>query len=308
MAEPKRIVFHSGCPDGIIARDIVSIAGDIDLDNIHAFQYNQDVPDNFYYDTIWVDCCPQNEDDFKIGLDRNCIYLDHHNTIKDKFLKYFPMYPTQLTFGQTEFGESGAVLAYNYVKTHQTDTFARVSKYSKLCKLVGISDCFITNSPQFQLGRNIAGLISLFGNEFDLNYVPEETIYMLADALEKRNKERDQKLIDGAFITHRCSGYKIAIINNLQISDVAERLRNEQSVDLIVGFSMQSVETIGCKTIYSLRSNDRIKVNQFAKEHGGGGHDKAAGFEVRTSAESVSPYDAFLKLFEAWLVKVAQNG
>lgn len=100
------------------------------------------------------------------------------------------------------------------------------------------------------------------GNSYDLN---------------KKNKIK--KIAEDALIcTPDTASKKIvtAFVNNIDnISDVAEYLRENENVNLVIGYLR-----VGDQHIISLRSDDSFDCKELAVKHGGGGHKKAAGFMI----------------------------
>jgi oligoribonuclease NrnB/cAMP/cGMP phosphodiesterase (DHH superfamily) len=300
------VIFHSSCADGIVAKEMLRSASEflnLNIIRFVPFQYGMKVRSTeLNYKSIWVDCCPESEEDFLIGLQNGCIYIDHHETVKAKFQKWFSSYPDQLIFGETTFGHSGASLTYNFIinKFRQ----ARIEPcyildfdtiFYEIQKLAALADTWQADHKDFTKARAMSSLIATVGNEIDLIGCHQGLINM-AIAFDKNKRQQDAKKAANIPVTVFHNGLKVAIINDMHISDIAEILRNREkdAADLIVGF-FYIPEGSNFKIIYSLRSNDNFDCSNYAKLNGGGGHVKAAGFSFTVNQQ---PFDPILYFAE----------
>ena len=297
------IVYHSGCPDGIVAKEMIRTASNfIDYHNtiFVPFQYGMKVLDrDLKFGSLWVDCCPEDEGDFYNGLIQGCIYIDHHETVKAKFQKWFPQFPEQLIFGETNFGHSGASLTYNYIikefrkmklDSHHIKNFDEI--YCEIQRLAAIADTWQSVHPDFNKARAMSSLIATVGNELN---IPEchQGLIQMAIAYDKNKRQLDERKAANVKVND-LSGLNVAILNDSHVSDISEILRNreENPADLIVGF-FYVPEGDNFKVVYSLRSNDNFDCSKFAKSNGGGGHVKAAGFSYLIKDHFFDPINYF---------------
>lgn len=262
----KEIIYHSNCCDGIIGREILHQC----LCPEAAFvPYNYESDFGHLDGAIWVDCSPKKLDDFIWGLENGCVYLDHHETQQEFFDYIFQERPDLahlISFGNKE--QSGAWLAYAYVGYPEA--------YREVARLAKIADCFISDQPDFALARAMSKFVSSIGNKFTYSVISFEYFLALVKAFQEKNEARAKMLAKSAYIFPKASlpeaQLKVAFINNSEISDASEILRNEYGCDIIVGYTMSN------NGIYiSMRSNDNFNCSEFCKKLGGGGHKNAAG-------------------------------
>lgn len=75
------------------------------------------------------------------------------------------------------------------------------------------------------------------------------------------------------------NGYKAAIYNTTTlISEIAEAIYTNVECDFTISYFI-SPEGKVCFSLRAPKTNE-VKVNEYAEQHGGGGHEKAAGFNL----------------------------
>lgn len=269
------VYYHGSCPDGITAREVLKYA----LKGVKFVPYYftelRFIPKN----ALFIDCSPKDEQ-LEECLKAGCMVAEHHESFVEGYNRLNNLYPGQMMLGDNEKAESGATLALQIVEMlrggsqHNEDII-------ELVRLISISDTWKKDDPSFDLARMYAGYIAFFGNDFceslrDL--AKKEDVVRAFGAVQTR---RQEVLAKGAIRTEE-NGFKVAFINDLNMSNAAELLRTQEGTDLIVGYIVKFDDRLNQNiVIYSLRSKeDGFDVSKFAKANGGGGHKAAAGFSI----------------------------
>lgn len=267
----KQLNFHAGCPDGIIARNIlVQTLRNTDLQLVPR---RPGVKDSIVHPAIFVDMSPS-EDQFLEVLQQGGVIMDHHVTVKHLFDKHSEAFPDQLLWGENALAQSGAVLAYmacDDLVRNSTGNPGRAML--RAAHLVGLGDTWQKDHEDFELARAFANLVDLVGNDYEGLY--EET--ELAEKLWASKKKAFVRSAEKA-IWRDVLDKRVAFVNTLKTSDVAELLR-AKGANIIVGYGEmfdpdRQVEWIA----FSMRSDETWDCAAFAKKYGGGGHVPAAGF------------------------------
>lgn len=287
----QSVYFHGSCADGIIAREILKTNASTKIKYIpYYFDELKTIPEK----ALFIDCSPKPHQ-VEECLKRGCLIADHHDTFKDSFMKFNDVYPNAMMFGENEKAESGAVLAYRLFK--KMKGYVANEELSDVADLIGISDTWHTEHKDFEFSRKLAKYVTFFGNDFS------ESLQILLDpegialinamgAVFQRESIKHAKSALSFFAGSR--QLKVFFINDLNISDAAEILRNDKGADLVVGWKVQTDANPHGNgdpiTVFTLRSNDRFDCRTFAQAHGGGGHTRAAGFSMPFDFKSpVSP-------------------
>lgn len=288
----KEIVYHSNCADGIVARELLLIALNQNeiIEPITTVPYNYENNFGHLENAVWVDCSPGTWEEFEQGLKNGCVYLDHHNTRKEFFEKAQNLRFSNIVFGSNDKHESGAWLVYaNYLLYSPHIKTEILSSYREIARLISIGDTFFKNVPteDFELARGLGGLIQSIGNNLTFRN-PDEINYLisLADGYKTKKKMRAKTLAKNAIMA-TVDKLKIAFINDTEISDASEILRNESEVDLVIGYTLRQ-ENNKLFAGLSFRSSEKFDCSIFAAKFGGGGHKQAAGaFNYELKDESV---------------------
>ena len=289
------VFYHGKCPDGIVAREVLKfVFGTEKVKYVpYYFEELKTIPEN----TLFVDCSPKQQQTEEC-LKNGCMILEHHESFRESFLGFSAKYSGTMLFGENGLAESGARLALHLLAIANPTVY----KYTReevlsLVGLIALSDTWQTHDPNFELARMYAKYITSFGNDFNIPladlYDMELVVRLAGSAMQKH-----QKSLASAAIHYTNSGMKIAFINELNMSDAAEILRTEKSVDVIIGYvSKFDFGTNGNQTIYSMRSKEGgFDVSIFAKKNGGGGHKAAAGFSIPYEFGK-DPIATFIELF-----------
>lgn len=267
-----KIVYHNADCDGIVSKCLMQtyLPDGNTLETI-GYNYEKDYDRGMLKDAYWVDCSPATDEEFLLGLKQGCVYIDHHDTRKPLFVKYKEEYERQLMYGDSEFRWSGASLVEIYLKDHFDKS--ALEHHQFLIDLTAIADTWQKNSTYFNQARNFSKFVSMIGIDFKLPDTINKERYLLTlvDSFSSNCEREANKIAESA--NNECIGnLKVAFINNIDISDASEILRNKEDVDLIVGYVKNK-----CLYDLSFRSKESYDCSILAKKLGGGGHKCAAG-------------------------------
>lgn len=271
----QTVYYHGSCPDGITAREVLKYA----LKGVKFVPYYFTELKFIPKKALFIDCSPKDEQ-LEECLKSGCLVAEHHESFVEGYNRLNDIYPGQMTLGDNSKAESGATLALHIVEILRGGSHWNQGILN-LVRLISISDTWKKDDPDFALARMFAGYIAFFGNDFceslgDL--AKKEDVVRAFGAVQTR---RQEVLAKGAVRTEE-NGFKVAFINDLNMSNAAELLRTQEGTDLVVGYIVKFDDRLNQNiVIYSLRSQeDGFDVSKFAKANGGGGHKAAAGFSI----------------------------
>ena len=287
LLDIKTVYYHGSCPDGITSREILKLQFPDLIYIPYYFTEFKKVPDH----ALFIDCSPKSNQ-VEECLRNSCLIAEHHDSFNDSFNKWFPLYPDQMLIGDTKKAESGAILALELVRQLGLGDDLNLAYIQHVARLIAISDTWQNSHEEFEYARMLAGYIAFFGNDFceelaDL-YLKRDVILSFGRVQQKKQEQYARQAIKVG---------KVAFINELNMSNAAEILRNEGS-DLVVGYTTKFEPNENRNiTIFSLRSKeDGFDCSAFCKAHGGGGHKAAAGFSVDYGLmEPIARFVEFLK-------------
>lgn len=279
----EKIVVHANCPDGIASAIILHHA----LPRLPVEFVVHGTPEHNQEPcrALFCDFSPPAER-AQAWVDADAIVLDHHATAR----------PVVELFGNagvfademTDPGVSGALLAYLFAErlgraTHPMLEFA---------ELVGVRDTWRRSHPDWEEACHLSSALTFFGADFWLKSGLPDRGHIEAGRVvyEKRLK----KAAETAAVLQPQSfqGVRFGLFNDSAeklTSDVGEAARaNGRELDFVAGYFVTNDETL----VVSMRSvADGFDVGAIAKANGGGGHTKAAGFQVADGLER-APLDA----------------
>lgn len=285
----KAIYFHDGCPDGIVAKNTLWHPNP-DIKFIpYNFQEFEEIPEK----ALFIDCSPKAHQ-LERALKNGCMIADHHDSFRKSYEDLCEEYEGQLLFGENSKGESGAVLAY-HIAARLYPSIISTREWSVI-RLIGISDTWQKDDPEFAYARKLAKYVQYHGNDCPLSVLEADDLQRQVETHSRITERLNQKLFDSAIVT-TCPGgsetrlWKAAFINNLSISDIADRFTE---CDLVVGWEVSKNQATGKPQIqYSVRSrNEEFDASAFCAFYGGGGHKKAAGV-IMLASESFQPFVKF---------------
>lgn len=294
----KTVICHDSCPDGtasaIILRDALLV-------DIRFVQYGTAAFDALKPEPGMLFC------DFSppahlapAFVEAGAIVLDHHRTARP----IVEMFGENGIFGdeQTEPGVCGAVLAYRHVWKPLRASMRSVpvcTFIENLATLAGIRDTWQRQSPLWTNACVQSSILAFFPNSHWLQKTPytmqrdwSEVYLPIGELLVEKGNKNVARSISAGYRFTSAKGTRVICFDGLKTSsDASEALGNE--VDLVVGFMPTCEESP--KYIFTTRSHTTFDCSAFAKAHGGGGHLRAAGFNVPIDPETaLNPY-AFLR-------------
>jgi hypothetical protein len=258
---------------------------------------------------VFVDFSPP-PDRVKEFVAAGSIVLDHHKTAKG----VVDAFGEGGVFGDevSEPGVSGAVLAFRHVWQPLAEGRDAKEKASaeRFATLAGIRDTWQNKSPSWDEACWQSSSLFFFGDWLELQHLfanPEELARRQAvgQALTTRHRRDVARAVDkGCRFTSEKGTRVVVIADAVLTSDAAELV--DKDADLLIGFSFEAAEGLNAMMRLSTRSHTTFDCSAFAKTHGGGGHTKAAGFNVALpSASSVAmpaegPYAFVANLLRAY--------
>jgi oligoribonuclease NrnB/cAMP/cGMP phosphodiesterase (DHH superfamily) len=302
------IVVHDACADGTVSAILLKDAFYGREVQIKFVQYNTPEHKNLVAEPGMLFCdfspVPERVQEF---VDAGAIVLDHHKTSK----------PIVDAFGENGiFGDEvadpgicGASLAFRHVwLPRRGDLTIQRAFAAEFATLAGIRDTWQRHDERWKdaciqanvlyfipnerwLARNFTELASSWARDFR----------PIGELLYERNEKGTLRASKAAYRFTTQKGTRVVIFDGLkESSDVADLLGKE--ADLVVGF-LATCENGTPQYLYSTRSHTTFDCATLAKSLGGGGHTKAAGFNVQIDPESaLNPYaclKAIVENFEA---------
>jgi hypothetical protein len=288
LRQVKVIVTHDKCPDGIASALILQDALAENGLTVIFTQYGSEelaslkaVPG-----MLFCDFHPE-ESRAQEFADMGAIVLDHHKT-SEKIIQLFG----ENGIYSSEPGVSGAVLAYREVwlpiyEAHAPGQGRGHMHYpehiEEIATLAGIRDTWQKKDPRW-----VEACIQAYG----LLFIPQERFVGCASAIlgaewnrlmwagkiqyEKGLKRAARAIRDSfKFVTPK--GTRVAVFEGVTISSDAAEVSTD--FDLVIGFDF-FVDKDVPKLIFSTRSRSDFDCGSFCKANGGGGHMKAAGFNI----------------------------
>jgi len=298
----KTVISHgNNCPDGVSSAMIVAHAYSAypDAPTIRVVDHGSPDKENLEPSPgmLFVDFSPP-ESRAQRFIDAGTIVLDHHK--KGSSVQAF------VAAGLGVFGDEdkdpgvcGAVLAYEHVwKPLRADQGLNqgVLDFDALvvqefARLSGIRDTWQTRSPDWLKACKMAEALRFWPLDTLLKVAPYvwRNHVELGELLWEKKTKTVAKVSERAYRWTSPKGTRVAFFQGVKLSsDVAEELDRE--VDLVIGYDI-IYEEGALKMIFSTRSHTNFDCATLALSFGGGGHTKAAGFNVVLSPESSpNPY------------------
>jgi len=297
----KKLVTHANCPDGMASAMIIR---DVLMElPVEFMNYNTDAHINQTIEPgiMFCDFSPHKDNVEELSK-LDTIVLDHHKYAKDIVDEFGELG----FFGdeKTEPGVCGAVLAYEHVwKPLKQLARSDEAKVAEFARLAGIRDTFVKDSPDFIKACKQAEVLGFFDWKYWSQRRPcylTSTEWGVAEMLWDKKQSKCKSLAEDAMrfaLSGKQNNLTGAILQaGKDTSDVAEILRAEEGVSLVIGFTYTTIDDELCM-LCSCRSDDKIDVGTFAKFLGGGGHSKAAGFKLKVNINNdPNPYKLLMDL------------
>lgn len=290
----ERAVVHEGCPDGIASAMLIAAA--LPKATVEFVQYGTRAHAELRCSPrmLFCDMSPPRERVAEF-VQAGAIVLDHHEHARDVVAQF----AERGVFGRNEDLESGAMLAHKEVFCSAVPGAASKTilrshwRALEFATLAAIRDCWATEDVRWQMARLQAAVLMFYPVEHWLRkgrrlLLTNQERRVGRTLLERRRNEVERA--SSAMLT-ACNG-RVAVFPDGRglVSDVAELLRGRGSTaELACGFCYK-VDGTKLTLVFSLRSlQEGVDVGAIAKEHGGGGHVRAAGFAVSVHDERRDP-------------------
>lgn len=298
----KTVISHGNhCPDGVASAMIVADAYGAPGPEIRVVDHQSEEKANLVPQPgmMFVDFSPPEE---KAGafIEAGTIVLDHHK--KGSSVQAF------VAAGLGVFGDEdkdpgvcGATLAFEHVwrplraANEAKDAASKILQLEPLvvqefARLSGIRDTWQTKSPDWMTACKMAEALRFWPLDALLKLAPLDW----RGHLELGERLWDKKAKTVSTVSNKVyrwtspRGTKVALFQGVGLSsDVAEFVG--PTTDLIVAYDIAH-ENGGLRLICSTRSRGDYDCGRLALAHGGGGHTRAAGFNLPMTIESPNPY------------------
>ena len=292
----RHCVVHKNCPDGRASAIILRSA----LPDAEIREMAYGTPEHNALRAepgmLFCDFTPPKD---RLGdfVAEGSIVLDHH--VRDLVSPFGDLG----IFGENEKGESGAVLAYQYVLAplgrHSRDS-AVLAAAETLAVLSAVRDTWQRGSDLWDAACELAGVLRFLPLDECLARGPAGVMRVAGDVgplLMRKQREAASEASANA-VVHTIAGRKVAIVPSVSLtSDVADIA----GADIVAGFDYaQEAAGNRIRLIVSLRGRNGVDVRAIAQRHGGGGHVPAAGFSLPVDAgTSANPYHAIAAALES---------
>jgi oligoribonuclease NrnB/cAMP/cGMP phosphodiesterase (DHH superfamily) len=309
LSKVSKVIVHANCPDGLASAMILKQALNQDIEFI---QYKTDAHANIpaVPGLLFCDFTPPRER-VQEFVDAGAIVLDHHKGAQDIVAQFGEL--GVFADEKSEPGVSGATLAYREV------WLPIVAKPDILVEdfavTAGIRDTWQTKDPRWVESCEQSSWLMFFGAEELLKppiFGDQEKWdfrVSIGKLLFEEHMRKVKKTVDGAYRTS-VHGLRVMIHQGVShTSDAAEMMGEESKVDILAGFSYFAEDGTeredwspefgdNLKLVVSTRTRTNFDVSKLAKFYGGGGHTKAAGFNVKVTKLQANPYAHILALID----------
>lgn len=284
LCQVKKVYFHASCPDGTASAMIVANAFERAGVKAEFLPILHNTPDHESIipepGCLFVDITP-----FEGSVDSwkssSPIVLDHHVTAEPVTTALGGVYGLNET-------HCGAVLAYENV---YIPLLGQNIEWREFANLAMVRDTWKRDSELWSDACAQACVLSFFGakelvEKARYGGVVFRELLDLGRMLRKKDEKTAKKYAESAHLSSmwlRGESIKIGMFNctDKMVSDTGNSLL-EGGCDLAIGtfFTVEDGQLIHC---VSLRSAGKVSAGKIAKDMGGGGHDRAAGFRLPVS-------------------------
>jgi oligoribonuclease NrnB/cAMP/cGMP phosphodiesterase (DHH superfamily) len=307
LNEVKIIVTHDACPDGLAAAMIAQYSLNTQPMDVRFVQYGTAAHKNLQAEKgmLFTDFSPPPER-VQEFVDVGAIVLDHHKTAR----KVVEAFGDRGVFGDedAEPGISGATLAFRELLIPLREhSVGRQDKQGMedFAILAGIRDTWQRTHNRWEESCIQAYALRVLPKEAFIGqplswFLSSENWARCVWAGElnfAKHKKTVERACKDAFRFTTSAGTRVVVFQGSKLSsDAGEYLHD--SVDLVCGFDA-IFEDGHTKYIYSTRSHTDFDCAKFAKSFGGGGHTRAAGFNIVEPA--MNPYQLFQLLVQEFV-------
>lgn len=297
LARVTRIVTHANCADG---RACAILAGDVlPQATIEFLQHNSQAHRELEADPgiLFCDFAPTRDrvDEFVAA---GALILDHHQHSRDIVEAFGPCG----VFADEEAapGVAGATLVFFHVwrplagaalsiprGAGYGEREAAIARAEEFATLAGIRDTWQRSSGLWDAAQvQTAALMyypwSHWARRPSRPWLTHEELAIGQTEMERNAEHVERAAADANYTTILIGDrwHHTATVNEIRIvSDLAEHLRETRGISLCIGYK-QRCDAGELLTQVSLRSDGSVDVGAIAKRLGGGGHSRAAGFQL----------------------------
>lgn len=293
----RKVVSHDRCADGyasaILIRDAFYGRSDVEFVFV---QHGTPEAKNLVAEPnmLFVDMVPP-EDRLQEFVDAGALVLDHHA----KARHIVEAFGEDGIFADevTEPGVCGAVLAYRHVwMPFRAEMAIQRIFAERFATLAGIRDTWQRNDPSWIEACKQSYILTFYPRDKWME-IPLSTLAStwatqfawLGDVLLRKQQETTEKALEKSYRFTTEAETRVIVFEGVRAtSDVAEEVGDQ--ADLIVGFNYEVNNREGIfKMILSTRSRGSYDCGALCVYYGGGGHTRAAGFNVVFDPYSNSP-------------------
>lgn len=283
VAALEKIVVHANCPDGIASAIILRHA----LPGLPVEFVQHGTPEHNQEPcrALFCDFSPP-ADRAQAWADAGAIVLDHHATARPvvELFKNAGVFADEAT----DPGVSGALLALLLAERLGRSTHPML----EFAELVGVRDTWQRQSPSWEDACHLSSALTFFGADFWLKRGLPDHDHVEAGRVVYERRLKKAAETAAALQPQTFRGVRFGLFNDSTeklTSDVGEAARaSGRDLDFVAGYFVTADEML----VVSMRSvADGFDVGAIAKANGGGGHTKAAGFQVADGLER-APLDA----------------
>jgi oligoribonuclease NrnB/cAMP/cGMP phosphodiesterase (DHH superfamily) len=288
----KKIITHGGkCPDGKASAMILKKAYEaVGLNPeiqfvVHGTKEHSDLKPE--PGLLFCDFCVP-EENWEAFVEAGTLVLDHHKGVKSIGMAFSAAGQGAFADETEHPGVSGATLAYEYVFKPLALTDG--GHVAPLARLAGVRDTWQKKDPDWQAACEQAEALAWWPNEHLLDPKADWTnILALGPVLWEKKLDTAAKVAERAYHFVTKEGTHVALFQGMRMSsDASEALGAD--VDLAIGYDLL-FEDGAFKMGFSTRSRATYDCKALAQAHGGGGHTRAAGFNVKLNVKRApNPY------------------
>lgn len=254
-------IYHKNCADGFGAAWVVRQAINEEIEFIAA-QHGENPPDVTGQNVIIVDFSYSRDALIQMNKDASSLQvIDHHRTAQQNC--------EGLDFALFDMNYCGAILTWKYFYGNQT--------VPQLLWYIQDRDLWTWKLPK---SREVSAALRSYPFDFDLwdYFITQDGLSKLmieGEAILRYQQQQVNIALSQKYELIEIGEYKVPCLNSTHlISEIANELCKGYP------FAACYFDTDD-KRVFSLRSDENgIDVSQIAKQYGGGGHPRAAGFTI----------------------------
>jgi oligoribonuclease NrnB/cAMP/cGMP phosphodiesterase (DHH superfamily) len=287
-----KLITHANCADGltaaIVARELCGPDLPVEFVAYGTEQHRQLTPEP---GVVFADFCPH-RDSVEAWLPFDPVVLDHHHHAQE-IVRRFPR-------GLFDNERCGALLLlYNL--------FARPSHdLMRLAVLADVRDRWVKESQWWDDAQAQARVLMALHRDVALKLGATELrrFSEFGKHLATTERLRAEEVVNTLRAVDVFGCTLGVVASGSALSSMIGDVARDRGFDLTACFFLTEDPASGRRMIvYSLRSGERVDCGAFAKWMGGGGHQRAAGFDVDFRAVTHSDPWTFVQIkFQEWLV------